>query len=125
MGFKVKDSNLFLPPGNPHMLHLATISKGLQEFIVFLCIKDPPLTPPDQSFTGRVYIEEAVLESKDFSKDVFANLKFISDDHLAQDLANFAQEQGILNIKDQVMKVLNHPAYYKLRQEMFPSFSLK
>jgi hypothetical protein len=125
MAFKIKNSDLFVLPGNPHMLHLATISKGLQEYVVMLCIKNPPLAMPGQNYTGRVYIEEAVLENKDFSKDIFANLKFIDDDNLANDLAAFARDHGILDIQAQMVKILNHPGYANLRHEMFPSFPLK
>lgn len=91
MRFKVKDSNLFLVPGNPHMLHLATIGYGLREFIVMSCIQGPQ--------SGRCYIEEVVLESKDFDKDVWANCKFIQDDNLAFDLAKFVEEQGLTDMK--------------------------
>ena len=46
---------------------------------------------------GKVYIEEVVLNSVDFSKDIFASCKFISDENLAHDLAAFVQEKGLLN----------------------------
>ena len=55
------------------------------------CIRGPQ--------AGKCYIEEVVLESKDFSKDVFANCKFIADDNLAFDLAKFAEEQGLTDMK--------------------------
>jgi hypothetical protein len=88
MRFHVKDTNLFLIPGNPHMLHVVTISYGLREFVGMLDRR-----------TQKFYIEEVVLESKDFSKDVFANFKFIEDDNLAFDLAQFCQEKNILDMK--------------------------
>lgn len=91
MRFLVKNSNLFKVPGNAHMLHLATIGYGLREFIVMACIKGP--------HSGKCYIEEVVLESRDFSKDVWANCKFIADDNLAYDLAKFADEQGLTDLK--------------------------
>lgn len=91
MKFKVKDSNLFLVPGNKHMMHLGTISFGLREFIVMACLRGPK--------AGNCYIEEVVLESKDFSKDVWANCKFISDDNLAFDLVKFAEEKGLTDMK--------------------------
>lgn len=91
MRFQVKDTNLFLVPGNPHMLHLGTIAYGLREFIVMACLKGPT--------AGSCYIEEVVLESRDFSKDVFANCKFISDDNLAFDLAKFAEDKKITDMK--------------------------
>ncbi len=86
--FTIKDTNYFLLPGNSHMLHLATIGYGLREFVVML-----------SRGTNQVYIEEVVLESKDFSKDVFANFKFIADDSLAEDLAAFAEEQKVIDMK--------------------------
>lgn len=73
------------------MLHLATIQRGLHEYIVMLCTKG--------EHWGKTYIEEVVLTSVDFSKDVYANLKFISDDTLAEDLAAFAREKGVLDQK--------------------------
>lgn len=91
MRFQVKDSNIFPLPGNPHMLHLATISYGLREFIAMVCIKGP--------YQGSCYIEEVVLESRDFNKDVWANCKFIADDNLAFDLAKFCEDKGITDMK--------------------------
>lgn len=91
MRFKLKNSNIFPLPGNPHMLHLGTIGYGLREFVLMLGIAGPG--------KGKFYIEEVVLESVDFSKDVYANCKFIDDDELAQDLAEFADELGLRDIK--------------------------
>ena len=91
MRFQLKDTNLFLVPGNSHMLHLATVTYGLREFIVMACIKGPK--------SGDCYIEEVVLESRNFDKDVWANCKFIADDNLAFDLAKFADERGITDMK--------------------------
>ena len=81
------------------MLHLATIEKGLQEFIIMACIRGPQ--------KGNVYIEEVVLNTVDWTKDVFANCKFISDDALAEDLARYADEKGITDMK----KVFDHIAW--------------
>lgn len=91
MRFKIKDSNLFLMPGNQHILHLATISYGLREFIIMAAIKGPQ--------QGKCYIEEVVLENRDFSKDVWANCKFIQDDNLAFDLAKFSEDKGLTDMK--------------------------
>lgn len=92
MRFKVKNSNAFLVPNNPHFLHLGTIGYGLREFIVMTCINGP--------HQGKTYIEELVLTNVDFTKDVFANCKFIEDDNLAFDLAKFAEEKGLTDIKN-------------------------
>jgi hypothetical protein len=95
--FKVKDSNLFQLPNNPHMLHLGTIGYGLREFIVMACITG--------QHSGKCYIEEVVLNTIDFSKDVFANLKFVSDDNLAFDLAKFAEEKGLTDVKRRMQEL--------------------
>ncbi len=86
--FKLKDTDIFKIPGNPHLLHLASVEYGLREFIVML-----------HRSTNQVYIEEVVLETKDLARDVWANLKFIEDDSLAEDLAAFAQSTGIIDMK--------------------------
>ena len=96
--FRVKNSNIFLLPGNGHMLHLGTIEYGLREFIVMTCIGGP--------HQGKTYIEEIVLNTVDFSKDVFANCKFIEDDNLAFDLAKFAEDKGLTDIKNRVDEVM-------------------
>ncbi len=88
MRFQIKDTNYFFLPGNKHMLHLASISYSLREFILMLDIT-----------TQKTYIEEVVLESKDFSQDVWANLKFIQDDQLAEDLAAFCQDRKLIDVK--------------------------
>jgi hypothetical protein len=94
---KVKNSNIFPLPNNPHMLHLGTIEKGFQEFIVMACIRG--------QHRGKIYIEEAVLTSVDWSKDVFGNCKFVADDALAEDLARFAEEKGITDMKKVFAKI--------------------
>lgn len=91
MAFKVKESNLYPMPGNHHLLHLGTITSGIREFVVMVAIGGPK--------RGNCYIEEVVLESKDFGKDVFAHLKFIKEDKLAEDLAAFAEEQSLTDMK--------------------------
>jgi hypothetical protein len=55
------------------------------------------------------------LESKDFSKDVYANLKFIDDGQLANDLAAFAQDKDILNIPKQLERIMTYKNYESLR----------
>lgn len=70
------------------MLHIATISYGLREFVVML-----------DHTTQSMYIEEIVLESVDFSNDVWANMKFIDDDELAFDLAKFAEDLQLTDMK--------------------------
>ena len=91
-GFNLKNSDIFTLPGNPHILHLGTIQYGLREFIVMHCRAG--------MYKGNTYIEEVVLNTIDYSKDVFANCKFIDDDNLAHDLARFAEESGLLDIKN-------------------------
>lgn len=88
MRFIIKDTNYFDLPNNKHMLHIATIGYGLREFVVML-----------EKKTQKVYIEEVVLESKDFNKDVFANFKFIEDDNFANDIAEFCNENKLIDMK--------------------------
>ena len=90
MRFRLKNSNIFRMPGNSHMLHLGTIGEGMSEYIVMLCVGG--------SKSGNMYIEEAVLTSVDFSKDVFAHSKFIDDDELAHELAGFAEENKLTDM---------------------------
>lgn len=98
MQFKLKNSNIFPLPNNSHILHLATIEKGMQEFIVMACIRGPK--------KGNIYIEEVVLTSVDWTKDVFANCKFINDDMLAEDLARFAETKGITNMENVIHRIM-------------------
>lgn len=91
MRFQVKNSEIFpMPGGNSHMLHLGTISMGMREFCVMYCVRGPKF--------GNLYIEEVVLTSVDFDKDVYAHSKFIKDDALAYDLAKFAEEKGMTDM---------------------------
>lgn len=94
MRLRVKNSNIFPLPGNPHMLHLGTIERGLREFIVMHCVRGP--------HKGNTYIEEVVLNTVDFKNDVYANCKFIDDDELAGELAEFATDKGLLDIKERL-----------------------
>tara|TARA_Y100000310_G_scaffold338540_1_gene428447 strand:+ start:10094 stop:10411 length:318 start_codon:yes stop_codon:yes gene_type:complete len=92
MRFNIKNKNIFPMPGNKHLMHLATIEYGLREFVVMLgTIGDTK---------GKAYIEEVVLNTVDFKNDVFANLKFIEDDNLANDLAQWAMEKGLLDMRE-------------------------
>ena len=88
--FTVKDSNIYPMPGSAgQALHLATITHGLKEYVVFVYITGPA--------QGNTYIEEVVVTSVDFSSDVFAHCKFIEDDNLAYDLAKFVEEKQLIN----------------------------
>lgn len=91
MRFTLKNSNVFPLPGNEHFLHLGTIGYGLREFIVMACVRG--------THQGKVYIEEVVLNSVNWTDDVFANLKFVDDDNLAFDLAKFVEEKGLTDMK--------------------------
>jgi hypothetical protein len=88
MKFKLTDTNIFVLPGNPHMIHIATIAYGFREFVAML-----------DSRTQKFYIEEVVLTTKDFAKDVWANFKFIDDDLLASELAAFCNEKKVQDMK--------------------------
>lgn len=90
--FKLKDSNIYPMPGSQDQaLHLGTIGHGLREYVVFTYVHGPA--------QGNTYIEEVVLNTVDWQRDVFANLKFIEEDSLAFDLARFAEEKGLTDPK--------------------------
>lgn len=91
MRLLVKNSNIFPLPGNPHMIHLGTIGRGLREFVVLLCTQGLS--------QGQCYIEEVVIQSVNWDEDVFANLKFIQDDELAEELYVFAAENKLTDMK--------------------------
>ena len=88
MRFQTKNTDLFPLPGNTHMLHIATISYGLREFVLMV----------DRN-TGKMYIEEVVLQTVDFQKDVWANYKFIADDSLAKDIAEYCDQEGLRDMR--------------------------
>lgn len=75
---------------------MGTIEYGLREFVVML-------SPPN----GKIYIEEVVLNTIDFSSDVFANCKHIKDDNLFHDLAAFAAEQGMTDMKKVAEQIID------------------
>lgn len=79
-------------PGNRHLMHMATIGYGLREFIVMVGVRS--------DIKGKAYIEEAVLTTVNYSEDVFANLKFIEDDNLANDIADWVMEKRLLDMKE-------------------------
>lgn len=85
---KLINTDIFKLPGNPHMLHIATIQDGMREFVAMLDVR-----------TQQLYIEEVVLNSIDFKNDVWANFKFIDDDNLAHELATFCQDRKIIDMK--------------------------
>ena len=92
MRFYIKNTNIFPMPGNSHLINMATIGYGLREFVAMIGVAG--------NAKGYAYIEEAVLTSIDYSEDVYANLKFIDDDNLAKDLADWVQEKGLLDLKE-------------------------
>lgn len=95
--FRVLNTELEIIPGNPHMLHVATIGWGLRMFIVMLDIWNS---------RRRIYIEELVTESFDFTKDIWGHFRFIDDDQLAWDLAKFSEEKGFLDMKKLEEKII-------------------
>lgn len=76
--------------GNEHLLHLATLEKGLRIFCLMLCIAG--------EHKNKAYIEEYVINSIDYSKDVYGHYKFIEDDELAEELARFCEEKKLSDI---------------------------
>jgi len=92
MRFYIKNKNIFPMPGNQHLIHLATIGYGLREFVVMVGVRG--------EIKGKAYIEEAVLNTVNYKEDVFANLKFIDDDNLANDLAQWVMDKNLLDMKE-------------------------
>lgn len=89
MRFILKNSSIFpMPNGGRQLLHLGTIGYGLREFVVMLS--------PSKA---KIYIEEVVLNTVDWTEDVFANCKHIKDDNLFTDLSNFVTEQKLTDLK--------------------------
>jgi hypothetical protein len=96
---KVIDSSIFQLPGNPHMLHLGTIEDGFRQYVVMTCISG--------QHRGKTYIEEVVLTSTDWTKDVFANLKFIENDNEAHEVALYAETKGLTNVKERLNELID------------------
>jgi len=71
----LSDTNRYLLPGGTGALHLATVLDGLREYICFY-------------YGGNVYIEEITG----------GHLEFIEDDRLAEEIAEFLRERGVLDI---------------------------
>lgn len=72
------DTNRYNLKGtNNRFLHLATVQRGLREYMCFI-----------DKTNGKTYIEEITGGS----------LQFIEDDFLAEELTNFLTETGVLNI---------------------------
>lgn len=101
MKFYLKNTNIFPLPNSKNLLHVATIGYGLREFIVML---DPTRDIMNQD-RGPLYIEEIVLNTVDWTSDVFANCKHIKDDNLFKDLAAFVHENK-LDRADRVANIL-------------------
>lgn len=97
MKFYLKDTNIYPIKSNPHMLHLATVGYGLQEFVAMLCVYGPK--------ANNLYIEELVVNSVDWSNDVFGNFKFIDDNNLANDIAAFLNQHQLISI-DKIATIL-------------------
>ncbi len=94
MSLKLSSSNLFLLENNEHMLHLGTITQGLREFWVMLCVQG--------EHNGKCYIEEYVPTSISFNDDIFGHFKFIKDDELAEELARFAERKKLTDIPSRI-----------------------
>jgi len=79
MSFKLINSNRFQLPGtNNKFLHIATIQKGLKEYICFA-----------DTQTTQIYIEEITGGAGPF---------FIEDNSLVEDITNFLTEKRVLDI---------------------------
>ena len=75
---KLLDSNRFCLQGTANQfLHIATVANGVREYMCFCDLK-----------TQKVYIEEITG----------GHLEFIDDDSLAEGIAEFLRESGVLDI---------------------------
>lgn len=97
MGFKLTDTNIYPLQNNQHMLHLGTISNGLHEYVVMLCINGEK--------KGKCYIEQLVYTSLDYSDDVTGHFKYIKDDNLAFDLTKFAEQHKLTDVSERLMEL--------------------
>ena len=84
--FELIDSRTFrLPPDNGYSpTHLATIRWSMREFVYFRI---------DQ--TGQTYIEEVILKPTATGGKVTAKYRYIDEDNLWRDLAEFLRSKGI------------------------------
>jgi hypothetical protein len=74
--FKATDTNRFFLPGTDRFLHIASVSKGLRQFICFV-----------DKQTEKMYVEEITT----------GQLEFIDDDSLAEAVTNFLAEKKIIS----------------------------
>jgi hypothetical protein len=75
--FKLINSDIFPLPGAPGWIHLATVHRGIREY---MCFRD--------NVTGKTYIEEITGGS----------LEFIEDDSLVKELYNYLVHWSILRV---------------------------
>jgi len=95
---KIKDRNIVPIPGNPHMLRLAILTKGIfREFWVMLCIAG--------EHKGKCYIEEYVSTMTLYSEDIYGNFKFIEEDKLAEDLTRFSELHKLTDIAERASEM--------------------
>lgn len=77
--FKLMNTNRYFLKGSNHrMLHIASIQKGLREFMIFIDLKEQ-----------EAYFEEVTG----------GHLEVIDDDNLFEDLGAFINEHKLLHIK--------------------------
>jgi hypothetical protein len=94
---RITDKNIYPIPGNPHMLHLATLSKGLRDFWVMLAVAG--------QCKGKCYIEEYVPTTVSWSDDIFGNFKFIQSDEEAEELTRFAEHHKLTDISERASEM--------------------
>lgn len=94
---RLLDKNIESIPGNPHMLRLARLQKGLKEYWLMLCISGPE--------QGRCYIEEYVPTTVSFSEDIYGHFKFIKDDEEAGELAAFCHEHKLTDLEERTGEI--------------------
>ena len=95
---RLLDKNIGPIPGNPHMLRLARLSRGLSEYWLMLCISG--------AHEGECYIEEYVPTTVFFSEDIYGHFKFIEDDEEAEELVRFCREHKLIDLEERTGEIM-------------------
>jgi hypothetical protein len=109
MRIVITDSNVYPIDKNPHMLHICSLQRGLREYWVMLCVQG--------EHKGKCYIEELVPNTSSFKDDIFGNFKFIEDDDLALELAQFAQEHKLIDVAEKAAELADQGKLHWLTDE--------
>ena len=90
---KLKSRDIFLIPGNSHMLCLGKLTRGLKEFWIMLCVRCPHIPTCAEGkcpYDGRCYIEEFRWENSSFHQ--------VNNDEEITELTRFAELHKLTDI---------------------------